>query len=137
MTLLELSVPYSSGHRLKPGGVPFRYFAAHSFSPLFIGSQVETVGRLGLDAAQVTFSPLFIGSQVETPLAARAGSRSSAFSPLFIGSQVETALTETDWFQNHQELSVPYSSGHRLKLNLISSSVVEGAFQSPIHRVTG
>ena len=59
-----------------------------SFSPLFIGAMVATVGNVVRGVFELlTFSPLFIGAMVATSDIVANG---IAFSPLFVGAMVAT-----------------------------------------------
>ena len=65
--MYSVSIPFSSGQRMRPAGSSPRSISTESFNPLFIGSK-DATGRKRLEGVGCgpCFNPLFIGSKDAT-----------------------------------------------------------------------
>ena len=66
LTVIRLSVPFSSGQWLLQSGMSCVVYLLLTFSPLFIGAMVATRLVTSLPMDSLAFSPLFVGAMVAT-----------------------------------------------------------------------
>ena len=108
------------------------------FSPLLIGEQTATSGPdVPRTSAESRFSPLLIGEQTATSDGCRdRHPRWRRFSPLLIGEQTATERPARASVGDRSVVSVPSSSGNKLRPAVALHRRHRHQFQSPPHRGT-
>ena len=111
----ELSVPFSSGQRLKPAARDDPNYGGYLSVPFSSGQRLKLLPELVQTMEVIAFSPLFVGAKVETLECFVDRDHPVALSvPFSSGQRLKPFRTNDS--KSGLLLSVPFSSGQRLKL---------------------